>query len=156
MTRRDAAREAEIGCGDRTSTSAYPEVEDGPDCARPAAFGYRAVAPDSLLNGGFGEHADARRLTALFHLEPIMKSFFPFSSIAVATVLALCGAYAQADTVKIAIAGPMSGSVAQYGDMVKAGALTAIEQINAAGGAGGNKFEVVMMDDACEPKQAVA
>lgn len=35
-------------------------------------------------------------------------------------------------------------------------ALTAIEQINAAGGAGGNKFEVVMMDDACEPKQAVA
>ncbi|MDI9712664.1 ABC transporter substrate-binding protein, partial [Acinetobacter baumannii] len=58
--------------------------------------------------------------------------------------------------VKIAIAGPMSGSVAQYGDMVKAGALTAIEQINAAGGAGGNKFEVVMMDDACEPKQAVA
>jgi ABC-type branched-subunit amino acid transport system substrate-binding protein len=40
--------------------------------------------------------------------------------------------------------------------MVKAGALTAIEQINAAGGANGNKFEAVMMDDACEPKQAVA
>lgn len=50
----------------------------------------------------------------------------------------------------------MSGAVAQYGDMVKAGALTAIEQINAAGGAGGNKFEAVLMDDACEPKQAVA
>jgi branched-chain amino acid transport system substrate-binding protein len=33
--------------------------------------------------------------------------------------------------------------VAQYGDMVKAGALTAIEQINAAGGTNGNKFEAV-------------
>lgn len=63
---------------------------------------------------------------------------------------------AQAETVKIAIAGPMTGAIAQYGDMVKAGALTAIEQINAAGGAGGNKLEAFLMDDACEPKQAVA
>ncbi|MGO4158822.1 branched-chain amino acid ABC transporter substrate-binding protein [Cupriavidus sp. YAF13] len=78
------------------------------------------------------------------------------TSISLATALCAFGAAANAETVKIAIAGPMSGSVAQYGDMVKAGALTAIEQINAAGGAGGNKFEVVMMDDACEPKQAVA
>jgi branched-chain amino acid transport system substrate-binding protein len=77
-----------------------------------------------------------------------------------AAVLATAGlaafTSANAETIKIAIAGPMSGSVAQYGDMVKAGALTAIEQINAAGGANGNKFEAVMMDDACEPKQAVA
>ncbi|MBP0632154.1 MULTISPECIES: branched-chain amino acid ABC transporter substrate-binding protein [unclassified Cupriavidus] len=78
------------------------------------------------------------------------------TTISLAAMLATFGAAANAETVKIAIAGPMSGSVAQYGDMVKAGALTAIEQINAAGGAGGNKFEVVMMDDACEPKQAVA
>lgn len=66
------------------------------------------------------------------------------------------GGAAQAQTVKIAIAGPMSGPLTQYGDMVKAGALTAIEQINAAGGAGANKLEAVIMDDACEPKQAVA
>src|SRR6218665_3427453 len=58
-------------------------------------------------------------------------------SIAGASVLAIFGLSAQAQTVQIAIAGPMSGSVAQYGDMVKAGVLTAIEQINAAGGAGG-------------------
>jgi branched-chain amino acid transport system substrate-binding protein len=74
-----------------------------------------------------------------------------------AAVLALSSSgLVQAETVKIAIAGPQTGTVAQYGDMVRAGALTAIEQINAAGGAGGNKFEVVLMDDACEPKQAVA
>jgi len=81
------------------------------------------------------------------------------TSTAMAAVLATAGlaafTSANAETVKIAIAGPMSGSVAQYGDMVKAGALTAIEQINAAGGANGNKFEAVLMDDACEPKQAV-
>lgn len=60
---------------------------------------------------------------------------------------------ARAETVKIAIAGPMTGAVTQYGDMVKAGALTAIEQINAAGG---TQFQAVIMDDSCEPKQAVA
>ena len=38
----------------------------------------------------------------------------------------------------------------------KKGMELAIEQINAAGGANGNKFEAVLMDDACEPKQAVA
>jgi branched-chain amino acid transport system substrate-binding protein len=40
--------------------------------------------------------------------------------------------------------------------MVKAGALTAIEQINAKGGVNGHVFEAVEMDDACDPKQAVA
>ncbi|VBY65915.1 branched-chain amino acid ABC transporter substrate-binding protein [Burkholderia pseudomallei] len=78
------------------------------------------------------------------------------TSMSLAAMLVAAGAAAHAETVKIAIAGPMSGSVAQYGDMVKAGALTAVEQVNAAGGAGGNKLEVVTMDDACEPKQAVA
>ncbi|MDY7578430.1 branched-chain amino acid ABC transporter substrate-binding protein [Herbaspirillum sp. RTI4] len=76
-------------------------------------------------------------------------------ALAVGIAAAMMG-NAHAETVKIAIAGPMTGAVAQYGDMVKAGALTAIEQINAAGGANGNKLEAVIMDDACEPKQAVA
>jgi len=70
--------------------------------------------------------------------------------------LALLGPSVQAETVKIAIAGPMNGPIAQNGDMIKAGALTAIEQINAAGGAGGHTLEPVIIDDACEPKQAVA
>ncbi|MGA4815625.1 hypothetical protein ACPA9J_12410 [Pseudomonas aeruginosa] len=37
-----------------------------------------------------------------------------------------------ADTIKIALAGPVTGPVAQYGDMQRAGALMAIEQINEA------------------------
>ncbi|MEO8598642.1 MAG: branched-chain amino acid ABC transporter substrate-binding protein [bacterium] len=84
-----------------------------------------------------------------------MKSLNRFTQIALAVsaVVSFAGV-AHAETVKIAIAGPMTGAVTQYGEMVKAGALTAIEQINAAGGP--NKFEAVIMDDSCEPKQAVA
>lgn len=41
----------------------------------------------------------------------------------------------------------------QYGDMVREGVDTAIEQINAAGGVNGKKLEAVVIDDACEPKQ---
>lgn len=85
-----------------------------------------------------------------------MKSTKNLRSIGTAVVLTFLGLSAQAQTVKIAIAGPMNGPMAQNGDMIKAGALTAIELINAAGGAGGNKLEPVIMDDACEPKQAVA
>ncbi len=61
-----------------------------------------------------------------------------------------------ADTIKIGIAGPKTGAVAQYGDMQFAGAKMAIEQINAKGGVDGKKLEAVEHDDACDPKQAVA
>lgn len=50
----------------------------------------------------------------------------------------------------------MTGPVTQYGDMSRAGAVTAVEQLNAAAGPDGNKFELVPMDEACEPKQAVS
>ena len=58
--------------------------------------------------------------------------------------------------IKIAIAGPQTGDVAQYGDMQVVGAEMAVEQINAAGGVNGEKLVAVRYDDACEPKQAVA
>ncbi|MED5492828.1 MAG: branched-chain amino acid ABC transporter substrate-binding protein [Pseudomonadota bacterium] len=61
-----------------------------------------------------------------------------------------------ADTIKIALAGPVTGPVAQYGDMQFIGAKMAIEQINKAGGVNGSQLEGVVFDDACDPKQAVA
>lgn len=61
-----------------------------------------------------------------------------------------------ADTIKIALVGPTSGQVAQYGDMQFMGAKMAIEQINKAGGVDGKQLEGVVYDDACDPKQAVA
>ena len=61
-----------------------------------------------------------------------------------------------ADTIKIALAGPVTGAVAQYGEMQFIGAKMAIEQINKAGGVNGAMLEGVVYDDACDPKQAVA
>ncbi len=60
------------------------------------------------------------------------------------------------ETIKIAVVGPITGPVAQYGDMQMIGARMAVEQINAKGGAGEFKLEFVPVDDVCEPKQAVA
>ncbi len=73
--------------------------------------------------------------------------------------LALAGVASHslaADTIKIAIAGPITGPVAQYGEMQFVGAEMAIEQINKAGGVNGQMLEGVHYDDACDPKQAVA
>lgn len=59
----------------------------------------------------------------------------------------------HANTITFAIAAPFTGALTQYGEMVKQGVDTAVEQINADGGVLGKKIEVVLMDDACEPKQ---
>ncbi|MEZ7862080.1 MAG: branched-chain amino acid ABC transporter substrate-binding protein [Aeromonadaceae bacterium] len=80
-------------------------------------------------------------------------------TLATAVAVSLCAMASQAmaeETVKIAIAGPQTGPVAQYGDMEFAGAKVAVDQINAAGGVDGKKLEAVLYDDACDPKQAVA
>jgi len=69
--------------------------------------------------------------------------------------LALAGAVHAADSIKIGIPQPMTGPNTQYGDQIQAGALTAIETINAAGGVKGKKLEPILIDDGCEPKQAV-
>ncbi|MGH1539115.1 MAG: branched-chain amino acid ABC transporter substrate-binding protein [Arenicella sp.] len=60
-----------------------------------------------------------------------------------------------ADTIKVAIAGPLTGPVTQYGEMQKIGGLQAIDDVNSAGGVLGKKLEAVLYDDVCEPKQAV-
>jgi branched-chain amino acid transport system substrate-binding protein len=73
---------------------------------------------------------------------------------ALALTAGMLAAPAQAqDTIKIAAVGPTTGPVTQYGDMVREGVATAVEQVNAAGGVNGKKLEVVVIDDGCEPKQ---
>lgn len=70
-------------------------------------------------------------------------------------IAAAMSSQAQAD-ITIAMAGPVTGPVAQYGDMQFIGAEMAIERINAAGGVNGEMLKGVKYDDACDPKQAVA
>ncbi|SFL82091.1 branched-chain amino acid ABC transporter substrate-binding protein [Marinobacter zhejiangensis] len=74
---------------------------------------------------------------------------------AVSASVALMAAGQATAEIKIGIAGPMTGPVAQYGDMQFSGARMAIEQINANGGVDGEMLEAVEVDDVCDPKQAV-
>ena len=85
-------------------------------------------------------------------------SQFRKTVLGLGTAICIMGmsAAAQAETIKIALAGPATGPVAQYGDMQKVGVLAAIDDINAAGGINGMQLEGVIYDDACDPKQAVA
>ena len=50
----------------------------------------------------------------------------------------------------------MTGPVASIGEQMKRGAETAAAAINEAGGVNGRKIKIVIQDDACDPKQAVA
>ena len=60
-----------------------------------------------------------------------------------------------ADEVKIAVVGPMTGSLASIGEQQKRGAEAAAAVINASGGIKGKKVRIVVEDDQCDPKQAV-
>jgi len=85
------------------------------------------------------------------------KSTRTISKLFAAMALAGAATYSMAaEPIKIALAGPVTGPVAQYGDMQSIGAKMAIAQINKAGGVNGSMLESVTYDDACDPKQAVA
>ncbi|MBL8658123.1 MAG: branched-chain amino acid ABC transporter substrate-binding protein [Rhodospirillales bacterium] len=58
--------------------------------------------------------------------------------------------------INIAVAGPMTGQYATFGEQMKNGAEMAVKDINAAGGVLGQKLRLFIEDDACDPKQAVA
>lgn len=75
-------------------------------------------------------------------------------SIIAAAILLFTGA-AHASDVTIAVAGPFTGPVANFGEQFKNGAEQAAKDINAAGGILGQKIKLKYFDDACDPKQAV-
>ncbi|MGE0628065.1 MAG: branched-chain amino acid ABC transporter substrate-binding protein [Hyphomicrobiaceae bacterium] len=59
-------------------------------------------------------------------------------------------------SIPIAAIGPMTGQYASFGTQFKVGAEMAVADINAAGGVNGKKLELIIEDDACDPKQAVS
>ncbi len=60
------------------------------------------------------------------------------------------------EPIRIAVAGPITGPVAAFGDQMLRGARAAVEDINAAGGVDGRLIELVVEDDQCDPKQAIS
>ena len=73
--------------------------------------------------------------------------------LAVGASLALSSA-AFAEDIKIAVAGPMTGTESAFGRQMKNGAEAAVAEFNAAGGVLGKKLVLDIEDDACDPKQA--
>jgi branched-chain amino acid transport system substrate-binding protein len=77
--------------------------------------------------------------------------------IASGLVACLLGAGAvQADDIRIATAGPLTGPRAWSGEQFRRGAEMAVADINAAGGVLGQTVELIVGDDAQDPSQAVA
>ena len=74
--------------------------------------------------------------------------------VIVAALLAAVSS-AKAD-ITIAVAGPMTGQYATFGEQFRHGAKMAVADINAVGGVLGQKLKLIIEDDACDPKQAVA
>jgi len=62
-------------------------------------------------------------------------------------------AYAE---ITIAAVGPITGQDATTGEQMQHGVQAAIDAINEEGGVLGEKLKLVIKDDACDPKQAVA
>lgn len=59
------------------------------------------------------------------------------------------------DTIRFAVAVPLTGDNAEQGMYVVNGCQMAIDEINAAGGVNGRMFEMVTYDDQASPNQAV-
>jgi branched-chain amino acid transport system substrate-binding protein len=72
------------------------------------------------------------------------------------SALIFCTRAAWAQDIRIAVAAPMTGPLAEAGDEVKRGAELAARDINAAGGVNGRRVVLSVEDDACDPKQAVS
>ena len=75
--------------------------------------------------------------------------------VAAAMLLAATG-IAKADDIVVAVAGPITGSSAIFGEQMKRGAEQAVADINAKGGVLGKKLRLEVGDDACDAQQAVA
>ncbi len=77
-------------------------------------------------------------------------------TIAGGLLLLAASAGPASSEIPIATVGPMTGDLAVFGDQLKNGAGLAVELINQQGGVLGEELELVVGDDACDPKQAVS
>jgi branched-chain amino acid transport system substrate-binding protein len=77
------------------------------------------------------------------------------STLAVIAAAALSLAAGEAGPIRIGAILPLTGSGASYGVWMKGGVEIATEEINAGGGIGGRKLEVVFEDHAADASKAV-
>ena len=75
--------------------------------------------------------------------------------VSVIAAAALWARAADAD-IRIAVAGDMTGANAWFGEQYQRGTELAVADLNAKGGVLGQRVELIVGDDACDPEQAVA
>lgn len=73
------------------------------------------------------------------------------------SILLMAGgvAFGNSNPIKIAVAGPHTGSYAAFGEQMLKGAEKAAANLNAQGGVLGRTIEVIKVDDECKPMGAV-
>ena len=79
-----------------------------------------------------------------------------FTGMAVLTLLLAGCPSQQSDTIRIAVAGPMTGDQSKQGNDLKNGVELAVAEWNNAGGLLGKRIELLVGDDQHDPKQAVS
>jgi branched-chain amino acid transport system substrate-binding protein len=77
-------------------------------------------------------------------------------AVTLAATLVLGAGGVRAQDISIAVVGPVTGSNAALGEQMTRGAKMAVADLNAKGGVLGKKLALIIADDACDPKQAVA
>jgi branched-chain amino acid transport system substrate-binding protein len=75
--------------------------------------------------------------------------------IGLVAAAALWGEAAEAD-IRIGVAAPLTGPQAWIGEQVRAGADLAVQDLNQRGGVLADSLVAVLVDDFCDPEQAVA
>ncbi|HUZ71563.1 MAG TPA: branched-chain amino acid ABC transporter substrate-binding protein [Stellaceae bacterium] len=78
------------------------------------------------------------------------------TAFAAALLVFASTALAVAQDIPVGVVGPITGQDAAFGEQMKRGADMAVKDINAQGGVLGKKIHLLVGDDACDPKQAVA
>ena len=78
------------------------------------------------------------------------------SVVALVTILSftLTGCEKRANEVKVAVAGPFTGNIAAFGEMIKRGAQLRAKEINAAGGINGKTLTLIFEDDTGKDREA--
>ncbi|CAN5251813.1 ABC transporter substrate-binding protein [soil metagenome] len=82
-------------------------------------------------------------------------SKLPFHRLAVAVAALFSLGAVQAADIKIGVAEALSGGAAQYGVAIRNGFQLAADEINAAGGVGGNKIVMVIEDEQGKKEEAI-
>ena len=78
------------------------------------------------------------------------------AALAIALSLALAGCDSGPAKLKVGVGGPMTGPDAAFGAQLKNGVEQAVADINAAGGINGQQIELLIGDDAGDPRQGVS